>query len=107
KHMSKLINIENVLKNFFEEPNRWFHVRETARLLKLNPATISKYLNKLTKENILIKKSERSHLLFKSNTESDEFKDLKKYYNIKLIKKSGLIEYINNVNQITKYWKFW
>lgn len=93
--MSKIINIENILKYFFEEPNRWYHVREAARLIKLNPTTISKYLNNLTKENILIKKLERKHLLFKANTESEEFRDLKKYYNIRLIKKSGLINYIN------------
>ena len=93
--MSKIINSEEILKYFIEEPNRWFHVRETARLIKLAPATISKYVNKLTKENILIKKKERNHLLFRANTESEEFKDYKRFYNIKTIKKSGLIDYFN------------
>jgi len=92
--MSKIINIENILEHFFKEPNKWFHVRELARLKKLNPSTISKYLNKLNKENLVIKKSERNHLLFKANTESEDLKDYKKFFNIRLIKKSGLIEYI-------------
>ena len=55
--MSRIINIDYILRCFFEEPNKWYHVRELSRLIKINPATISKYLNKLNKEEILIKKS--------------------------------------------------
>lgn len=93
--MSKIINLQPFLKYFFEEPNNWFHVREMARMLKLNPTTASKYLNQLYKENILIKKYERKHLLFKASTESNSYKDVKIHYNINSIKDSGLIVYLD------------
>lgn len=93
--MSKIINIQSFLEYFFEEPNKWFHVREMARLLKLNPTTVSKYLNRLCRDGTLIKKYERRHLLFKANTENHNYKDAKIYYNIKSIRNSGLIEYLD------------
>src|SRR3989344_439530 len=93
--MSRIINIDYILRCFFEEPNKWYHVRELSRLIKINPATISKYLNKLNKEEILIKKRERGHLLFKADTENENYKDKKKFYNITLIKKSGLLEFLD------------
>ena len=81
--MSKIIDKQSFLKHFYEEPNRWFHVREMARLRKLNPSTASKYLNQLNKERLLTKREELDHVLFKADTESNSFKDAKIYYNIK------------------------
>jgi len=92
--MSKIINKEEIMENFFKEPNRWFHVRELSRILKINPSTTSKYLDKLRKEGFLDGKNERNYLLFKANTESYRYKDAKIYFNIKSIKESGLINYI-------------
>ena len=93
--MSKIIDKEAILRHFFEEPNKWFHVREMARILKLNPTTVSKYLNALYKKGMLIKKLERKHLLFKADTENSSYKDAKIYYNIKLIRECGLIDYLD------------
>ena len=93
--MSKIIDKGLFLRYFFEEPNRWFHVREMARALNLNPTTASKYLNKLHKENVLIRKYERRHLLFKANSENPAYKDAKVHHNVKLIRESGLIEYLD------------
>ena len=92
--MSKIISEELLLKPFFEEPSRWFHVREMARLTKLNPTTISKYLNRFSKVGLLTKNEERGHLLFRANTESHKYKDAKIYNNIKSIKNSGLLGYL-------------
>ncbi len=92
--MSKLIDTDLLLKQFFEEPNKWFHVRELARLVKLNATTVSKYLTQFTKEGFLTKNKERGHLLFRANTESHKYKDAKIYNNIKSIKNSGLIEHL-------------
>lgn len=90
--MSKIIDNQSFLKYFFEEPNKWFHVREMARLLRLTPTTVSKHLNQLYKNGFLIKKQERGHLLFRANTGSNSYKDAKIYYNIKSVRDTGLIE---------------
>ncbi|MBI2134113.1 nucleotidyltransferase domain-containing protein [Candidatus Woesearchaeota archaeon] len=93
--MSKIIRIESFLEYFFQEPAKWFHVREMARRSKVNATTASKYLNQLSREGFIIKKLERGHLLFRADTESSIYKDAKVFHNIKAIKISGLIEHLD------------
>lgn len=90
--MSK--KIDDVLNLFMEEPQRQYNVREVARLTGLTPTTSSKYLRKLLKDGFLIKKKNRNMLLYSAHTESQSFRDFKIYYNIKKIRYSGLIEFI-------------
>ena len=54
--MFKLINN---LVPFFEQPNREFHVREIAKILKINPATASKRLKELVNQNVIKYRKER------------------------------------------------
>lgn len=88
--------MDRLLDFFIKEPEREFHVRELARLTKKSPTTISKYLTKLKKDKILISKRKLNHLLFKANIENKSFKDLKLSFNIRKIRDSGLINYIND-----------
>ncbi len=85
----------DMLKLFFEEPNREFSVREVARLVKVSPATASKQLNELVEKDILKERKERIFNLFKANLESYNYKDLKVYYSIRRLRESGLIDAIN------------
>jgi len=91
-HMSK--KVDNILALFVEEPDRKFNVREAARILKINPSTASKYLNQLAREGLLIKKKERNLILYSADTESRKFRDFKIYYNIKKIRESGLVDFL-------------
>ena len=84
----------NILKYFIEEPEREFHIRELARLTKKSPTTISKYLKNYKKRKILISKERFNHVLYKANTENRAYKDIKLWYNLKKIRKSGLIDYL-------------
>ena len=84
-----------LLEYFFEEPEREFHIRELAKLLKKSPTTISKYLNQLKKIGILISERRLNHLLFKANSNNFQFKDAKLFYNLKKIKESGLLDHLN------------
>ena len=84
---------ESLLSFFFEEPEREFYVRELARLLKKSPTTISKYLSDLEGERILVSCKKLGHLFFRASLNED-FKDLKFYFNLKKIRKSGLIEFL-------------
>lgn len=86
----------NILKYFFEEPNREFNIRELARITKISPPTISKKLKNFAKEFILSEKKERGFIFYKANLESTNYLDLKVYYNIHKIRNSGLIEELNN-----------
>lgn len=86
---------ERLLSYFFEEPEREFYVRELAKFLKKSPTTISKYLNILKKEQLLISSRKFNHLLFKADI-NRKFKDLKLNYNFGLIRDSGLLDYLRN-----------
>jgi predicted nucleotidyltransferase len=88
--------MDNLLKYFINEPEREFHVRELAKIIKKSPTTISKYLTQMKKENLLLSRRELGHLLFKANNESQEFKSKKLFHNIDLIRKSGLIDYLES-----------
>jgi len=92
KHMFKELDI---LKPFLEDPIREFNVRELGRILKISPATASKKLCELEKEGYLKEWDERNLKLYKADTESEKYRDFKVYYNIRKIKDSGLIEYLN------------
>ncbi|HLC31637.1 MAG TPA: nucleotidyltransferase domain-containing protein [Candidatus Nanoarchaeia archaeon] len=85
----------NNLAYFFEYPNREFNIREIARLQKRSPATISKELKEYAKQEIIQLKKERNLLLCKANLDNSMFKELKKFYTLKKIRDSGIIEAIN------------
>lgn len=86
----------NILRNFFEYPEKEFNIREVARLLKIAPATASKELKSLSKKGILNERPERNLILYKSNLDNSLYIDLKIFYNIRKIKESGLLDELNN-----------
>ncbi|MCK4670279.1 MAG: nucleotidyltransferase domain-containing protein [Nanoarchaeota archaeon] len=85
----------NILRLFFEEPSREFNVREVARILKISPATASKELKTSVKKEILKGRKERSLNLYKAKLESDFYRDLKIFYNIRKFKDSELLDALN------------
>ena len=85
----------NILKMFFEEPNREFNVREVARITNLSPPKISKESKNLAKIGILLERKERIFNLYKANLDDDLYKDLKIFYTIRQLKESGLIDSLN------------
>ena len=90
--MSK--KLDKILNLFLTGSYSKFNVREVARLTKLSPSTASKYLNRLVEKDILKKVAERNYILYSADTESEQFRDLKIYHNIKRIRLSGVIDFI-------------
>ncbi|MBN2331408.1 MAG: nucleotidyltransferase domain-containing protein [Candidatus Aenigmarchaeota archaeon] len=88
------IKIDKLMNLFLEDSYSEFNLREVARIAKLNPMTASKYLKYLLKESVIKKRPERNFILFSADTESERFKDMKRCFNIKKIRSSGLVEYI-------------
>lgn len=86
----------NVLRLFFENPNREFNIREVARILELSPASVSVKLRKFAKNGILGESKERNFIFYRANMDSEFFRDLKLFYNLRKLRESGLIESLNN-----------
>ncbi|MBS3117100.1 nucleotidyltransferase domain-containing protein [Candidatus Woesearchaeota archaeon] len=82
----------SILKLFFEDPLAEFHLREVARLTNSNHMTVRSHLNKLTKENILIKKPGRLFTTYSTNANSQKYLNLKLYYNLEKLRESNLIK---------------
>ena len=92
--MSK--KIDKIMDLFMEDSYRKFNVREVGRLTKLNPSTASKYLFLAAKSDMLKMEKSRNFILFSANLENRTFRDMKIYRNIKKIRESGLVEFIEN-----------
>ncbi len=87
--------MDNFIKYFLEDSEKEFHVRELAKLSGKSPTTVAKYLNKLKKERILTSERKFNHLFFRANSEDVKFKELKFGYNLKKLRNSGLIEFLD------------
>lgn len=85
----------NILKIFFENPTEEFNVRQIARLTKIAPATASKALKILVKQTILKERAERMLKLYQANLDSELYKDMKCFHNIRKMKELGLVDALN------------
>ncbi|MBI5392464.1 nucleotidyltransferase domain-containing protein [Candidatus Woesearchaeota archaeon] len=90
-------NKEKILKEFFEDTYKSFHIRLLARLTKLNPNTIITITDELAKEGLIKKEKQKDSPLIKikANTEDKLFKLKKKFYNIEKLYSSGIIDFLN------------
>ena len=86
----------NIPGHFFKHPNRSYHLRELAALLRLNPVTVKRKLAGPVRAGLLKVSRERRFLLYHANTDSPSFRRLKIEWNINRIHDSGLVDHIND-----------
>ena len=88
-----------VIRIFFEEPVKPFHIREIARKLKLSKTTVAHHVNNLLKERIIIAKKNvfKEYYANESNTKYRQYKFLD---GLRRIFESGLIEELEMLNPI-------
>ena len=91
--MSKKTNIHPI---FFRNPQKEIAVREFARLQSVSPSTASAYLSDLSRQGILVLRKERNLLLYRAHSDSDIYKDAKRYDTIQRIRNSGLLAYLQS-----------
>ncbi|MBS3056870.1 MAG: nucleotidyltransferase domain-containing protein [Candidatus Aenigmarchaeota archaeon] len=84
----------DILKPFFECPNRGYTIRGIAKITKINHTTVRKYLVYYAKSGLIAKKQAVPYITFTANTNSKKYINLKLYYNLELIRESGLVEKI-------------
>lgn len=86
--------MDKILKFFIKNPEKEFHVRQIAKLIKKSPTTTSKYLKEFEKRDVLNSEKKLNHLLFKANVKNPEFKQLKLNYNLNLLHDSGILDFL-------------
>jgi len=80
-----------ILQYFMEDPTGSFHIREIARLARLNHMTVRSSLNSLVQEGFLLKKKAKLYPAYMANPDK-KFKNLKRYCNLERLRESKLIE---------------
>lgn len=88
-------NNYEVMKLFFDSPEKKFHVRQISRLTRLSPAGVSKIVARLKKAGLL--SSENNGIVENVFANKGErFLRLKICYNIMAIQESGLVTFLRN-----------
>jgi len=85
----------DIIRHFFDEPEKEFHMREIARLAGMSPSTASKRLSTLARDGLLTSAETKGMKIFKANSRNPSFRDAKLFYNISRIRSSGLVDYIS------------
>lgn len=85
----------DILTPFFEEPNREFHIRELARILRINHMTAKKYLEQLKKEELLLETESKYVKNYKANMDNEKFKEYKKFFNMQNLIEFGLLNLLD------------
>ena len=88
-------NNYKVMKLFFDNSERKFHIREIARQTNLSAPGVLKILKKLKKENLLV--SEKENVVENVRiSKSEKFFLLKKCYNFLSLYESGLTDFLKD-----------
>lgn len=85
-----------VLKYFIDNPYGEVYLRELAKKTKLSPFAVKKYADLLLKQNLILEERKANLRYFKANIGSLYFRHLKISFNIDLLLKSGLVEYLQD-----------
>lgn len=86
----------DVMAPFFAEPGREFHQRQLAKILKTSPATIKSKISPFVKEGVLKETNIRNALVYSPALDNLRFKRQLCEFNIKMLRKSGLVTYLEN-----------
>jgi predicted nucleotidyltransferase len=92
--MNKYSSAERVLRELFSRPTYKFHIRELARLTKLNPNTVINVIKALEKEGIVKKKRKKHIVEILLDLENKKTVWKKRIFNIAQIYNSGIVEFL-------------
>jgi len=68
----------------------------------MDPMTVKRALTLLVSDGVLIKTKEKNQILYKANIENTTFRHLKIAYNLSLLQKKSIVEFIkNHMNPVT------
>jgi len=90
----KMNNEQKVLKILFENPTTKFHLRELARILRLNPNTIINITKILEKDKLILKEKKKYITDIYADIENKKFTIKKKLFNLGQIYESGIINFL-------------
>lgn len=85
-----------VLSLFLENPHSSYYLRESARMLNMDPMTVKRALNLLVNDDLLIRTEEKNRTLYKANVENPALRHIKISYNLSELREKNLVDFILN-----------
>ena len=95
-HLYQKIKQLKVLKLFIEHPHTDYYLRESARLLQMDPMTVKRALDVLVTDGIILRTKERNQILYKAHLENPVFRFLKIAYNLSWLEKKRVTEFLTH-----------
>jgi len=83
-----------VLALFLDNPYTRFHLRETARKLKMDPMTVKRALDVLVKEGLVVFEKDFNRSVYQANMTDLTLRHIKIAYNIYLLRKRKTTEFL-------------
>ncbi|HLD39190.1 MAG TPA: nucleotidyltransferase domain-containing protein [archaeon] len=78
----------------FRTPEKWVHIREIARRLRVSPNSVRKEAALLKRCGILKEKTEGNMIQYRANMESERYKREKMLHNLRSIFDSGIVDFL-------------
>ena len=85
-----------VLGLFLENPHSSYYLRESARILKMDPMTVKRALDLLVKDDLLIRTEEKNRILYKADVENPALRHIKIAYNLSWLREKNTVDFILN-----------
>src|SRR3989344_1180332 len=79
---------------FFEHPSEEFYLRQLAKLTRIPKTTVSRLLQELLKERMVVKKKTKPFSHYQANAENPLYIFYKKQHILEKLHRSGLIDYL-------------
>jgi len=83
-----------VLSLFLENPHSSYYLRESARMLNMDPMTVKRALDLLLKDDFLIRTEEKNRILYKANVENPALRHMKISYNLSWLREKNTVDFI-------------
>jgi len=92
----------NVLTLFLENPHTSYYLRESARVLKMDPMTVKRALTLLVEDELLTRVEDKNRILYKANLETPTFRHLKISYNLSWLQEKKVTDFLTHqMNTVT------
>ena len=87
-------NRYKLLKIFLDFPLEEFRLRELSRMSKISPPSVMNYLKEFEKEGLIMRYEKRGIPFYKSERDSEKFREYKKISILFELNNSGVIEFL-------------
>jgi len=85
--------IISIMRPFFEDPDKEFGIRELSRITGINHTTVRIRLGRMVSEGLLKTRKSGTYKVYVVEF-SKQYLNLKLYYNLEKIRKSGIVEFL-------------